>query len=164
VILIGPETGNSADYQNAPWGDASETQAQFVSAAGKPVVGLGRGGSLYFQALGLFINWGQSWVGSMKDVYVVNPAAPYWNIPTSVSIPADQIINLYDSNNDFLAVYLPGPIAQVTTVGRQSDNDDHFPLIMESSRYFLWGFDAGPSGMSNKGQRVFQNILWNLAP
>ena len=164
VILIGPETGNSADYQNAPWGDASETQAQFVSAAGKPVVGLGRGGSLYFQALGLFINWGQSWVGSMKDVYVVNPAAPYWNIPTSVSIPADQIINLYDANSDFLAVYLPGPIAQVTTVGRQSDNDDHFPLIMESSRYFLWGFDAGPSGMSNKGQRVFQNILWNLAP
>jgi hypothetical protein len=28
----------------------------------------------------------------------------------------------------------------------------------------LWGFDAGPTGMSTKGQRVFLNILWNLAP
>jgi hypothetical protein len=35
---------------------------------------------------------------------------------------------------------------------------------MESSRFLLWGFDVGPSGMSTKGQRVFLNILWNLAP
>jgi serine/threonine protein kinase len=164
LILIGPETGNVADYQNAPWGDASETQAQFVSAAGKPVVGLGRGGSLYFQALGLYINWGQSWTGTANDIYVVDPAAAYWNFPNSVSIPADQIIKLYDSNSPFLAVYLPGPIAQVSTIGRQSDNNDHFPIIMESSRFFLWGFDAGPSAMSTKGQRVLLNILWNLAP
>ena len=164
VILIGPETGNAADYQNEPWGDASETQAQFVNAAGKPVVGLGRGGSLYFQAIGLFINWGQSWVGTTNDIYVVDPSATYWNFPDNVSIPADQIIKLYDSNSPFLAVYLPGPIAQITTIGRQSNDNDHFPIIMESSPYLLWGFDAGPSGMSNKGQRVFLNILWNLAP
>jgi serine/threonine protein kinase len=164
IILIGPETGNAEDYQNAPWGDASETQALFVSAAGRPIVGLGRGGSLYFQALGLFINWGQSWTGTTNDIYVVDPAAAYWNLPTSVSIPADQIIKIYDSNSPFIAVYLPGPIAQVSTIGRQSNNNDHFPIIMESSRYLLWGFDAGPSGMSNKGQQAFLNILWNLAP
>jgi hypothetical protein len=125
---------------------------------------LGRGGSLYFQALGLFITWGQSWVGNTNDVYVVDPAAAYWNFPTSVSIPADQIIKLYDSNSPFVAVYLPGPIAHVSTIGRQYNDNDHFPIIMESSRFMLWGFDAGPSGMSNKGQRVFLNILWNLAP
>jgi serine/threonine protein kinase len=164
LILIGPETGNASDYQNAPWGDASETQAQYISAAGKPIVGLGRGGSLYFQALGLFINWGQSWVGSTNDIYVVDPAAAYWNFPNSVSIPADQIIKLYDANSPFVAVYLPGPIAQVSTIGRQHNDNDHFPIIMESSRFLLWGFDVGPSGMSNKGQRAFLNILWNLAP
>jgi serine/threonine protein kinase len=165
AILIGPETGNNiSEYQTAPWGDASETQAQFISAAGKPVVGLGRGGSLYFQALGLFITWGQSWAGSTNDIYVVDPAAAYWNIPDSVSIPADQIIKLYDANSPFVAVYLPGPIAQVTTIGRQYDNAEHFPIILEASRFLLWGFDVGPSGMSTKGQRVFLNILWNLAP
>lgn len=165
AILIGPETGNNiSEYQTAPWGDASETQAQYVSAAGKPVVGLGRGGSLYFQALGLFITWGQSWTGNTNDIYVVDPAAAYWNIPNSISIPADLIIKLYDANSPFVAVYLPGPIAQVSTIGRQYDNNDHFPIIMESSRFLLWGFDVGPSGMSTKGQRVFLNILWNLAP
>jgi serine/threonine protein kinase len=164
VILIGPETGNAADYQNAPWGDASETQAQYVSASGKPVVGLGRGGSLFFQAMGLFISWGQSWTGTANDIYVVDPAAVYWNFPTSVSVPADQIVKLYDTDSPFLAVYLPGPIAQVATIGRQSNNNDHFPILMESSRFLLWGFDGGPDGMSNKGQRVFLNILWNLAP
>jgi serine/threonine protein kinase len=165
AILIGPETGNPiSQYETAPWGDASETQAQFISAAGKPVIGLGRGGSLYFQALGLFINWGQSWVGNTNDIYVVDPAAAYWNFPNSVSIPADQIIKLYDANSPFVAVYLPGPVAQVAPVGRQYDNDDHFPIILEASRFMLWGFDAGPTGMSTKGQRVFLNILWNLAP
>ncbi len=164
IILIGPETGNAADYQNAPWGDASETQAQYVSAAGKPVVGLGRGGSLFFQALGLFINWGQSWTGTTNDIFVVDPAAVYWNFPNSVSVPADQILKVYDADSPFLAVYLPGPVAQVATIGRQSNDNDHFPMIMESSRFLLWGFDTGPSGMSNKGQRVFLNILWNLAP
>lgn len=165
AILIGPETGNNiSDYQTAPWGDASETQAQYISAAGKPVVGLGRGGSLYFQALGLFINWGQSWTGTAQDIYVVDPAAAYWNIPNSISIPGDRIITLYETNSPFVAVYLPGPIAQISTIGRQDNNGDHFPIILESSRFLLWGFDAGPSGMSNKGQRVFVNILWNLAP
>ncbi|MDI6695138.1 MAG: FHA domain-containing serine/threonine-protein kinase [Anaerolineales bacterium] len=164
AILIAPETGNAADYQNNPWGDPAEVQANTVAAYNKPIIGLGRGGSLFFQAIGLFINWGQSWVGSTNEIYVVNPSATFWNTPNSIAIPGDQIIKLYDNPSGFLAVYLPGPIAGVVTVGRQSNDADHYPLIIEGSRFFLWGFDDGPSNMSNKGQRAFLNILWNLAP
>lgn len=164
AILIAPETGNASDYQNNPWGDSAEVQANTVAAYNKPIIGLGRGGSLFFQAIGLFINWGQSWVGSTNEIYVVNPSATFWNTPHSVAIPGDQIIKLYDNPSGFVAVYLPGPIAGVVTVGRQSNDADHYPLIAEGLRFFLWGFDDGPSNMSNKGQRAFLNILWNLAP
>lgn len=164
ALLIAPETGNASDYQNNPWGDPAEVQANTVAAYNKPIIGLGRGGSLFFQAIGLFINWGQSWVGSANEIYVVNPSATFWNTPHSVAIPGDQIIKLYDNPSGFVAVYLPGPVAGVVTVGRQSNDADHYPLIIEGSRFFLWGFDDGPSNMSNKGQRAFLNILWNLAP
>lgn len=164
LILIGADTGNSAEYKTNPWGDPGKAQAMQVANAGRPVVGLGEGGSLFFQAIGLFINWGQSWIGSGNDIFVNNPSAPYWNYPESISLPADQIVKLYDADSPYVAVYLPGPIAAVTPIGRQSDNAEHYQIIAENQRFLLWGFGNGPAAMSSKGRKVFLNILWNLAP
>jgi serine/threonine protein kinase len=164
VILIGADTGNSSDYTNNPWGDAAEVQATYIANYGRPVLGLGQGGVLFFQAIGLFINWGQSWIGSGNDVYAVDPAAPYWSYPENISMPGDQIVKLYDADSPYVAVYLPGSVATVKTIGRQSDNAEHFQIISENGRFLLWGFDYGPAAMSSKGSKVFINILWNLAP
>lgn len=162
LILIGPETGDSSDYQNNPWGDANEVQANALAAYNLPIIGLGKGGSLFFQAIGLTINWGQSWVGAGDSVVAVNPGSPYWLNPTNIGVPFDGMVRLYDSSSGFVAVHLPGPIAGITTVGRQTNDTEHYPLIQEGNRFFLWGFDDGPADMANKGRRTLLNIIWNL--
>lgn len=164
AVLIGPETGDSSDYLNKPWGDAAEVQANTVAAYGKPILGLGRGGTLYFQAIGLYINYGNSWSGSGHSVYALNPSMALWSVPNPISIPADQIVKLYNAAGDFYAVSLPGPVAGVVPIARQSDDPDHYPLILQDTRFFLWGFQDGPSAMTLRGQRLLVNILWNLAP
>lgn len=164
AILIAPETGDSSNYQERPWGDEDEVQANTIAGYNRPVIGLSRGGSLFFQAIGLTINWGQSWVGSGNQVVAENPGAPYWTNPNNVGLPVDNVVSLYDSNSGYVSVYLPGPIAGISPIARQVDDAEHYPLIQEGSRFILWGFDDGPADMSNKGRRTFLNILWNLAP
>jgi hypothetical protein len=35
-------------------------------------------------------------------------------------------------------------------------------LIMQTSQFYLWGFEGAPSDMTGKGQRVFINMLSSL--
>jgi hypothetical protein len=37
-----------------------------------------------------------------------------------------------------------------------------YGLAQQSSRYFLWGFDGGPSAMTQDGQELFVNVAWSL--
>jgi len=164
VILIGPDTGASLSDAGNPWGDSDESQANFIAAANRPVIGLGQGGSLFFEALNLFIRYSQSGTGNGRDVYIPNPAAPYWITPAAIDIPADQVLRLYDDDSRFVAVLLSTPAAEVTPVARQADNLERYPIIQQGTRFLLWGFDASPNHLSSQGRRTLANILRNLAP
>ena len=157
AILIGHETGNAYD-----WGDSGGSQANQVASSGKPIMGLGYGGSSFFSKLGLSIGWGDGWVGSGTDVTVVNPSYPFWNSPHNVSIPASQTISLYNNSTGFVAIYQPSPPMGIETIALQSGDANHYMLIMQTSQFFLWGFEGAPSAMTGKGQRVFINMLSSL--
>ena len=157
AILIGHETGNLYD-----WGDSGGSQANQIASTGKPVMGIGEGGSSFFSKLGLSIGWGDGWVGSGTDVSVVNPSYPYWNSPHNISIPASNTISLYNSGTGFVAIYQPSPPMGIETIALQSGDANHYMLIMQTSQFFLWGFDGSPSAMTGKGQRVFVNMLSNM--
>jgi len=157
AILIGHETGNSYD-----WGDSGGSQANQIASTGKPIMGIGEGGSSLFSKLGLSIGWGDGWVGSATDVTVVNPSYPYWNSPHNIAIPASQDIALYSNNTGFVAIYQPSPPMGIETIALQSGDANHYMLIMQTSQFFLWGFDGPPSAMTGKGQRVFINMLSSL--
>jgi len=128
------------------------------------VIGLGQGGSLFFEALNLFIRYSQSGTGNGRDVYIPKPAAPYWITPAAIDIPADQVLRLYDDDSRFVAVLLSTPAAEVTPVARQADNLERYPIIQQGTRFLLWGFDASPNHLSSQGRRTLANILRNLAP
>lgn len=164
AILIGPDTGNPAEAKTAPWGDPAGSQAGYIAASGRPILGLGTGGSLFFQAANAFINFEQSWSGQGGQVYVPDPALAYWNDPEQVDIGGDQTIRLYENNPRFVAVYLPEPQPDVIPIARQADNPDHYILIQEGPLSLLWGFDPGPSEMTQRGRQALVNILWNFAP
>jgi hypothetical protein len=164
VILIGADTGHTDGWEENAWGDPDEVQANAIAAANKPVVGLGNGGSLFFQALGLNITWGNAVVATGDSVFAVDPAAPFWTTPNSVGVPGDSIVGLYDGNSDYISVKLPDPIEGVLTIGRQVNEPTQYPIVAEDGRFLLWGFNDGPADMTNRGQRLFINILRNLAP
>jgi hypothetical protein len=164
VILIGPDTGNPGDPEDNPWGDPGEVQAGTIASFNRPIVGLGSGGALYFQALGLYIGWANTEAAVEDDALVTDPNQTYWREPNNVGIPGNGIVQLYNGAGSLRVVNLPGPIAGIVTVGHIPDNNEKFNLILENDRFFLWGFEDGPEDMSNRGRRTFLNILWNLAP
>ena len=164
LIIIGPDTGNPSSWTTGPWGDPAGSDAGYIDGFGKPTLGLGTGGSLYFEARNLTITYGQSWIGSAGDigVFVENPGHRFWTTPNAISIPADNTPQLYDNNSSFLAVHLPAPISGITPLGRESDDPVHYSLIMEGKKYLLWGFNDGPVNMSSKGKKVFLNAIYTL--
>lgn len=159
LIIIGHETGNNAD-----WGDPPGDQAQHLATSGKPILGLGEGGYAFFGRLNLLIGYGKGAHGTGKDIFIVDPVDSIWNDPNDITIPGDQIISLYDTNSKVVAIYFPDPIMGTQPLGRDVGSSNHYPLITQAGPFFLWGFDDGPNSMSNKGLRVFENVLRFLIP
>ncbi len=161
LVLIGPETGNSGTWKTNAWG-ADDSMAAAIAGSGTEVFGLGHGGSLYLEALGMAIGWGGSIVGDANDVKVVNPAENYWHIPNDVSIPSNKVVKLYDNNSPFVAFYMPEPVMAIFPIASLSSDPDYYPLLGDGKQFWLWGFNNGPGDMSNKGQRIFINLVYSL--
>lgn len=159
VILIGHETGSLAN-----WGDNPGNQANSIASSGKPILGLGEGGYAFFGKLGLIIGYGNGAHGGGQNVYAVSPASPIWNSPYNVSVPASQLVSLYNTNSSYVAIYYPSPLMGTEGIGSESSSSSHYPLITQVGPFFLWGFEDGPNNMTNKGQRVFVNVLEYLIP
>ncbi len=149
LIIAGSETGYGYS-----WGDAASVAA--VRNSGKPIVGLGYGGSCLFQQLGLSINWGNGWVGPLNQIYVVDPALPIFNLPKVVAIPENRLLTLY-SSSDHIGEYAPYISPSVQLLGREPNNANHYPLVQEG-RNVLWGFTASPAGMTDSGKQLFLNL------
>ncbi len=155
AIIIGHDTGATG-----AWGTPAEIA--HVNAANRQIVGVYDGGSSFFQVSGLFINYGQSWFDTGNSLAVVDPTDPTWGYPFPVSTVGN--VQVYTNPNSFLAVYNPNPVAGVTRIGRQINDNGHYPLISEkrgTNCYTLWGFSGLPDGMTAAGKDVFVNALYN---
>ncbi|HET7088065.1 MAG TPA: hypothetical protein VFL17_05400 [Anaerolineae bacterium] len=155
VIIVGNDTGTAGNW------DAPDAIAN-VDGAGKPIVGVGEGGSSFFDDINIFIDWGQSWSASGDSVYVVDPANLLWSTPIPISIPGSNVVKLYTQASPYRAVDNPTLLSNVVRIGRQVDDAVHYPIISESVRtkcYALWGFYNSPAAMTADGQDLFVNIL-----
>jgi len=157
LIIVGPETG-----EGYTWGDAGSVSA--IAQSGKPILGLGYGGSALFSELGLFIDWGQGWISSIgsTNVYAVDLDHAIWRLPYAIPVSAEQrIVELYSGNSTYVAIYMPSQEPGVVALGRQTDNQNHYQLIEESPN-LLWGFNSGPQTMTQTGQQLFFNTVWHM--
>jgi len=161
LLIIGSDTASGG----TTWGTSEQFSA--VAQAGKPILGLGRGGSTLFEAMGLAIGWMNSWVGLDRSyVRAVDPTLPIYTSPYSVTLTgAEHQATLYDQPTDAIEVYLPDAPAGVTLLGRSQRSDNHYPIVAQGDRstprhYTLWGFEAGPSQMSADGLDAFVNTTW----
>ncbi|MGA1869354.1 MAG: right-handed parallel beta-helix repeat-containing protein [bacterium] len=131
--------------------------------SGKPIIGLGEGGYSYFGKLGLDIGYGQGWHGAQSSVYALNSAHQIWRTPNKIPIPTNNIVQLYTSPQETVAIYYTTEKPGVLPLGRQSDNTTHFPLIAQDGHYLLWGYGGSPDDMTISGQSLFLNIITSLA-
>ncbi len=159
LILIGSDTGTTSN-----WGDAGGTQTLALQSSGKPILGLGEGGYAFFGKLGLAIGWGNGAHGSEEKIFAIDRSAIYWNTPIHVNIPGDKVISLYSNPGDYVGIYLPSPILDVEQIANIPGKEDYYPVVRQSHRYALWGFSGTPSAMTNKGQKVFFNLIEAMIP
>lgn len=156
LIIIGSDTGNLAS-----WGNSASVSA--IEDSGKPILALGEGGYSFFGQIGLDTGYPSGWHGSDNTIYVVDKTHDVFITPNQLSIPNNNLIQLY-SNTNHVGINLPEVPSDVVVLGREADDDDHYPLTLEQNRYLLWGFTDSPSSMTQVGKDLFINIVTHLIP
>ncbi len=154
AIFIGDGTGSLN-----LWGDSSLVGA--IDNSAKPIIGLGEGGYAYFGRLSLKIGWANGWHGPNYKVVAVQPLHTIFNTPNSITIPPDSIVTLYNAPVNEVGIYIPVPPINVNLLGREMNDTshNHYALVQEKTKYFLWGFSAPPSNMTQTGKLLFLNMV-----
>ena len=153
-IIIGWDTTESAT-----WGTLQ--QLNVLEGSGLPVIAMGESGYDYLGQFGLAIGTPNGWHGSGTAIAAENTGSAFWSEPFALTTGANM--EIYTSGVNYAAIYLPGPIAGVTTLGRQANNDTHYQIITQG-RYMLWGFELGPNAMTGTGKRLFVNAVKFMLP
>ena len=155
LIVVSDESGSYS------WG-TPEAVAN-VRGSNKPVLGIGEGGSSYFQQIeGLHIRNDDAWYHSSALALPVDATARLWTDPTVVKLGVALDATLYTAPSELLAVYLPVQITGVKRLARQVESLTHYPIVSEKSGgrvHVLWGYRAGPQVMTKSGKNLFINLM-----
>jgi hypothetical protein len=164
VTLIGASAVAATDFRNyrciliAPDASPSEwtndpTAARRIVGSGRPVVGLGQGGYAFFGTLGIILGAPHGHNGNGNSVRMAGGS----------SSPATQI---YQEPVSLVAIKRESPDPNCIYLGRLPDDPSSYPIIGYSglaSECLLWGFDPGPTAMTEDGRRIFLRLVKKLA-
>ena len=151
LIIVGDDT-SGADV----WDDEAAVNA--IGNSGRPVVGVGRGGYDLFGELDLFIGSPHGRDDDTRSIYVVNPELSLFSRPSPISIPDDQVLDVY-SSTDSVNIFLPSERDGIVSIGRDVSNSRYYPLLIEQNKYTLWGFRRSPGSMTEVGKTLFVNVV-----
>ncbi len=141
----------------------SESDISKISNSAKPIIGLGEGGYSFFGGLGLKTGSPNGWHGSENSIYMVDKAHTVFNKPNSITIPTNNILQLYSSTGH-VGIYLSSVPSNVIVLGRENTDTTHYSFTLENSKYLLWGFTASPTSMTQTGKDLFINSVTYLVP
>ncbi|MCP4112748.1 MAG: hypothetical protein GY749_45675 [Desulfobacteraceae bacterium] len=83
---------------------------------------------------------------------------PIYNLPDKINIPDDHVVQIY-TDTLHIGIFL-SPIPQnVTVLGREPSDNNHYPLVIENEKYLLWGFTGSPDNMTQTGKSIFINSV-----
>lgn len=156
LIIIGAGTAGSGAYD---WqGDTASISA--IKKSGKGILGMGRGGGVFFGKIGLWSNYGQSAGTGGTSIKLLSNAGLILTSPNKITIPADSILTLYNGGVSLTALYLGyGVPADVVTFALFSGDLRYAPFSFEKNKYFYWGFNSSASALTTVGANVMQNVI-----
>ncbi len=150
LVIIGYDTGSLSS-----WGDTSSVSA--IQSTSNPIIGIGEGGYAFFGKLGLNIGnpYGLHF-GSDDTINVVENTHPIFNntIPN-----ANFTMDLYDTPSSGVEILSSSGSSNINHVANTNPGSDYYTLIEENGKCFLWGFDGGPTDMSDLGRILFLNLV-----
>ena len=159
LILVDSRTGATAE-----WGDSASVAK--IQDSDKPVLGLGFGGTGLFEEMGLSINWSNAWTDvdststSIASTYIhaVDPSSTLFSTPNVISVPSDSNVRIYD-HSGHKGEHAPSLADSAVLLGREPTDADHYTLVREGEKYWLWGFTGSPGSMTEAGKDLFINFV-----
>jgi len=152
AIIVSYDSGDGST-----WGDA--TGVNKIKNAGVPVLGIGDGGYAFFGKLGLAIGYPNAAHGAKNEFYVMDPNQTIYKQPNELSVPASRRLQVYGATNDSVLLHLDVVPSSVTRIGQVVGDNSYYLLLLQSDRYLLWGFNAGPDKMTSTGKELFANLV-----
>jgi hypothetical protein len=146
MVVIGKDT------ERVEWEDI----AAAVAKAGRPVLGLGEGGYMFFGHRGLKLAIGSphgahNELTFAQAVIPVDPEkSPFW---TRVGISGKTIPVFKSSGN--VQIYVPKPIDRVVLLGRDQNSDNYYTIVRQDDQFVLWGYTGVPDDFTAEGRKLF---------
>ncbi len=141
---------------------ANTTLATNIFNSNKPVIGIGKAGSYFFDEVGVtsigYINSGTT---SGTEVTALNTADTLWTSPNTIS-PTTAAV-LYSSASSYYSPYYTGtPAAGTVLEAFDPGSANYYPIanfFTGTTTYFVWGYQTDPSGMTATGKSLFINLM-----
>ena len=165
VIIIGPERGyyrTSVDYEDY-WLEHDE-KAEAIIRTGKPIIALKYGGiSCIGRFSDIYINEDTVESVGHAGIFVVNNSHPIFNFPNK--IPKGEVIRLTSSSGVGLNSKDKDikSLKNIDLLAVDANELDRYPIVIQSGRFFLWGFGDPPNEMTQYGKDLFINVVTYLS-
>jgi len=148
ALLISSDSLVYQSPQNIAW----------ITNSGLPVMGMGTGGSRYFDARGIYIGWSNSSTTSGPSTIVPRVmASPIFHSPYEVY---GSTITPYSFNVSAVLVYMPSAVNGVTRLASPPNPASSYYVLCSQSRCLLWGYENGAHHMTSAGQDLFINAIY----
>lgn len=171
VIAIGGDTGTTASNW-AGGGVLAGNLGGAIAASPASVIGVGRGGSAYFELEGLVIGAQNAQVNLQNTIVCRNQGADVYNAPNALGVSDGETMTIHQNTvARLVSVSIPlVPLpAGVTVYASRTITATVFPLVEEVQQVsgrdktnLLWGFEADPTTMTPVGFGLFQNTVTYL--
>jgi subtilisin-like proprotein convertase family protein len=152
AILIADDTDSSFGWAG------TDAAVDNIRNAGKPVVGIGLGGSRFFDREGLDIGRSHAETsGGDTEIERVDSSNPIWENTGGTYM-------YVDTDNKSLAIRNSTSTISVTQIGRRVGSPDLYPLIGQlynGTCHIYWGWRAAPDKLY--AQQLFLNTFSTLA-
>ena len=126
------------------------------------MIGLGSGGYAFFGKLDLAIGYPNGGWRTANRVYTVDPASSVWTEPYPIELPEDRLVELYLEPVGMVEIFAETLPVDVTAIGSDDFLPSYYPIIQQTERFILWGFEGHPDLVTDVGKDVFVNLVWYL--
>jgi hypothetical protein len=156
LIIVGPDTG----YLGS-WGTTAAFNA--IMERSKPVLGLGEGGYAFFGKAKLSIGYSNGAHGQGDSINWALSRDSIWNTPYNITLTKNPL-QLYLKSSASVDIFVSPAPAGVTIFGYTENDARYANLLLDGSKYMLWGFGDGPGKMTETGRRLFINTVFRSIP